>query len=364
MPTQGKAGAPARLTITGVATPILIAATATILGRYTPAVGAVPWALGLGMVIAAIRPARASSTPSYTFVSTTLLHVAIVLLGVRLSLTDVATLGLATLPVMLTTLAVCLIGATLLGPILKISRKLTTLIGVGTGICGATAIATIAPIIGATAVEISYAVSVVFIFNIAALIAYPIIGQLLNYDATQFGIFAGTAVNDTSSVVATAAAFGITAINVAIVVKLVRTIMIVPISMALAAKEARATEQHTHKEKHHTTNTHGTTTIHATTTQQKLRALPQKIAHKARLIPKFLGLFLVVVAINSTGLIPDGIVAPASALSTFLIAAAMSAIGLQTHFAVMKTNGTRPLLLGALLWVLVAATTITMLALT
>ena len=109
----------------------------------------------------------------------------------------------------------------------------------GTGICGGSAIAAVSPVIEAASTDVAYAISTIFLFNIAAVLAFPLLGHALGMSQQSFGLFAGTAVNDTSSVVATATTYGTAATSHAVVVKLVRTLMIIPICLGLAALTAR-----------------------------------------------------------------------------------------------------------------------------
>ena len=162
-----------------------------------------------------------------------------VLLGAQLSIAEAARVGVSSLPVMLGTLAICLGAAWLYGRLLGIPGDLRTLIGVGTGICGGSAIAAVSPVIEAASTDVAYAISTIFLFNIAAVLAFPLLGHALGMSQQSFGLFAGTAVNDTSSVVATATTYGTAATSHAVVVKLVRTLMIIPICLGLAALTAR-----------------------------------------------------------------------------------------------------------------------------
>jgi len=171
--------------------------------------------------------------------SKSVLQLSVVVLGSQLSLAQIAKVGLESLPVMIGTLVVCLAAAWLIGRWLGITGNLRTLIGVGTGICGASAIAAVTPVIGAIGIDVAYAISTIFLFNIAAVLVFPIVGHLLGLSQHAFGLFAGTAVNDMSSVVATATTYGPAATNFAVVVKLVRTLMIIPISLGLAASTGR-----------------------------------------------------------------------------------------------------------------------------
>jgi uncharacterized integral membrane protein (TIGR00698 family) len=265
-----------------------------------------------------------------------LLQCSVVILGAQLSLGTAARVGLASLPVMLGTLAVCLAAAWLYGRWLGVVGDLRTLIGVGTGICGASAIAAASPVIEAAGADIAYAVSTIFLFNIAAVLAFPVIGHALGMTQHAFGLFAGTAVNDTSSVVATATTYGNSAASYAVVVKLVRTLMIIPICVGLGALTARRKQA-----------------VPAGETVPADRGRPSGL-RLLKLVPWFLIGFVVMAALNSAGAIPAAAHPGISAVAAFLVAVALSAIGLSTYVAALRRAGPKPLLLGACLWVTVA----------
>lgn len=319
------------------------------LRRYGPGVGAtaavaVPaWWLGgrvalvsppvlgivLGMVVAAaIRPARVL-WPGMGLAARQGLQLAVVLLGTGLSLRQVVATGLGSLPVMLGTLAAALGGAPLFGSVLGVDGDLRTLIGVGTGICGASAIAAASGVLEAADADIAYAVATVFVFNVAAVLIYPPLGRLLHFSQHAFGLWVGTAVNDTSSVVAAGYTFGQAAGNYAVIVKLARTTMIVPITLALAALRLRGSRT------------------------AATPALPWR-----RLVPWFIVWFLLASVANTLGAFGPALQHALARVALFLIVMALSAIGLTTEFGQMARTGLRPLLLGLLLWATVSLSSI------
>jgi uncharacterized integral membrane protein (TIGR00698 family) len=312
----------------GLAITLLVAATATGLGLLIPVVGGPVFAIVLGVLAATvIRPLRSTRlAPGYAVASKGVLQLSIVVLGTGLSLQQVVHVGVTSLPIMLGTLAVALGGAWLLGKWLKFGADTTTLIGVGTGICGASAIAATTAVIKPKDTEVAYAIGTIFTFNIAAVLLFPPLGHLLGLSPHAFGLWAGTAVNDTSSVVAAAFAYGGDAGPYAIVVKLTRSLMIIPIVIGLAILKA-----HRNGEVH----------------------LPWH-----RIVPLFLIGFVVAAATDTAGLIPDSWHPALSTLGTFLITTALAGIGLSLRFADMRKAGARPLLLGGLLWIAVAASSL------
>ena len=399
----------ARAILPGLALAVAVAAVATVVGQHVPLVGsAVPGAV-IGAIIALIIKPGARLAAGIKYASTFLLQCSVVLLGTQLSIAEAARVGVASLPVMLGTLAVCLSAAWLYGRLLGIPRDLRTLIGVGTGICGGSAIAVVSPVIEAASTDVAYAISTIFLFNIAAVLVFPLIGHAIGMSQQSVGLFAGTAVNDTSSVVATATTYGAAAANHAIVVKLVRTLMIIPICLGLAGLTARRQRAElTARPARHpepalvgagvtssgragatSTGTAvdggagggdggtgacfapvafgagtgpvaagtgiGSCTVGVTTASApaatSARMSPLRVL---RLVPWFLIGFVVAAGLNSAGVIPSGSHGALQRVSVFLVAVALSAIGLSTNVPALRKAGPRPVLLGALLWVTVA----------
>jgi uncharacterized integral membrane protein (TIGR00698 family) len=358
-----KAGARAREIAPGLALALAVAVVATVVGQHVPLVGsAVPGAV-IGAVIAiALRPG-ARLAPGLKFASSFLLQCSVVVLGTQLSVAEAARVGVSSLPVMLGTLAICLGAAWLYGRLLGVPRDLRTLIGVGTGICGGSAIAAVSPVIDAASVDVAYAISTIFLFNIAAVLAFPILGHALGMSQQSFGLFAGTAVNDTSSVVATATTYGAGAASHAVVVKLVRTLMIIPICLGLAGLAARRQKSAAGGRQSGTAavavagagvpgGTSAAAGLDGQPGRGPVRMTPARVI---RLVPWFLIGFLLAATVNSLGVLPAASHAPLQHVSTFLVAVALSAIGLSTNVAALRKAGPKPLLLGALLWVTVAA---------
>jgi uncharacterized membrane protein YadS len=359
----------------GLALAVAVAAVATVVGQHVPLVGsAVPGAV-IGAIIALVIKPGARLAPGIRYASTFLLQCSVVLLGTQLSIAEAARVGVASLPVMLGTLAVCLGAAWLYGRLLGIPRDLRTLIGVGTGICGGSAIAAVSPVIEAASTDVAYAISTIFLFNIAAVLVFPLIGHAIGMSQQSFGLFAGTAVNDTSSVVATATTYGAAAANHAIVVKLVRTLTIIPICLGLAGLTARRQRGELTGPAgapadeprpapvlvgvpHSVAGTRSTRTgvVHGSTASSPALASPARMSplRAVRLVPWFLIGFVVAAGLNSAGVIPSGSHGPLQHVSVFLVAVALSAIGLSTNVPALRKAGPKPVLLGALLWLTVA----------
>jgi uncharacterized integral membrane protein (TIGR00698 family) len=337
----------------GFALALAVAAVATVAGQYVPLVGSAVPGAAIGAVIAISVKPGARLAPGLKWASTFVLQCSVVLLGAQLSIGEAARVGVSSLPVMLGTLAVCLGAAWLYGRLLGVPGDLRTLIGVGTGICGGSAIAAVSPVIEAASTDVAYAISTIFLFNITAVLVFPLLGHALGMSQQSFGLFAGTAVNDTSSVVATATTYGAAATSHAVVVKLVRTLMIIPICLGLAALTARKGRPATALAGPAASGTESAATA--------ARMSPRRVL---KLVPWFLIGFVLVAAVNSAGVIPAAAHNPLEHASVFLVAVALSAIGLSTNVAALRKAGHRPLLLGALLWITVAAASLGLQALT
>ncbi len=328
----------------GLLVALVVAAVATVLGQFVPVVGGPVFGILLGGLAAALVPALRGSRTSagYTVAAKPVLQLSIVVLGTGLSLSQVVRVGGQSLPVMLGTLTVALGGAWLFGRLLNVRGDARILIGVGTGICGASAIAATTGVIRAKQTQVAYAIGTIFTFNIAAVLLFPLLGHAFGLSPHAFGLWSGTAINDTSSVVAAAYSFGGGAGAYAIVVKLTRSLMLIPIVIALAIWQARREAR--------ATNTDRTV---------DLAALPWR-----KIVPPFLIGFVASAGLDSLGLIPNSWHPGLSWLGTFLITIALAGIGLSLRLGDLRRAGPRPLLLGAVLWVAVAASSLGLQALT
>ena len=222
---------------------LVIAVPAWLLGRRFEVVGGPVFAILIGMVLALLVPGDKGEplAPGVRFTSKKVLQWAVVLLGFGLNLAQIARVGVTSLPIIVSTIATSLVVSFALCRALGIPGKISTLIGVGSSICGGSAIAATAPVIEADDEEIAQAISVIFLFNVVAALVFPTLGGMLGLTNEGFGLFAGTAVNDTSSVTAAAAAWdgmhpGANTLDAATIVKLTRTLAIIPITLAWAER--------------------------------------------------------------------------------------------------------------------------------
>lgn len=304
-----------------------------LLGKLFPVIGGAVFAIIAGMIITFFIKDKTNLQPGITFVSKKILQYAVVLLGFGLNLSVILKTGKQSLPIIITTIATSLIIAWIIHKVLHIPSKISTLVGVGSSICGGSAIAATAPVIEADDEEVAQAISVIFFYNVVAALIFPQLGALLGFSTASgdaFGIFAGTAVNDTSSVTATAATWdsmwnlGSQTLDKAVTVKLTRTLAIIPITLVLALLRAR-------KEK----NSGSSFSL-------------------KKIFPMFI-LYFILASVITTAAVSAGVsgdvFTPLKDLSKFLIILAMSAIGLNTNIVKLIKTGAKPLLLGFACWV-------------
>lgn len=305
-----------------------VAAAAWLVGATLPLFGGPVIAVLLGI---ALHPQVSDPRyrPGLALAARLLLQVAVVLLGLLLSTTEVARVGLAAMPVLAASLVMAMVAAVLLARLLRLPRILAILITVGTMICGASAIAAVSSVLEPEEDDIAYAISTIFAFNILAVLTFPVIGHLTSLSDRGFGLWAGTAINDTSSAVAAATVYSSAAVGFAVVVKLARALMIVPVTLALSMWQRRESSS-------------------AADQQIRLRSI----------VPTFMLGFVIAVLVQSAGLVPQSMEDPIRLVAALLTTAALAAIGLSTNPTALRATGPRPFLFGGALWITVAATSL------
>ena len=320
--------------IPGLVISILIAVVAKTIENLLPVhiIGASVMALFIGMIINHFwRPKFLK--PGVKFTSKKVLKFAIILLGASLSVRVVLSVGKLSLMVMFFTLLTCFGGGYIIGKALKLNWKLSNLISAGTGICGGSAIAAIAPVIDAKDSDVAYAMSATFLFDMAMIVLFPIMGRMMGLSDMAYGLWAGTAVNDTSSVVAAGYAFSEGAGDFATMVKLTRTLSIIPTVLVFSFVNLRVK-------------------------RRENKNLGYEKVNLSKIFPWFILGFLALAVVNSFGIIPSDISAFAKNLSKFLMVAALAAIGLNTSFKDMKKSGINPMIHGFLISALVVVVAI------
>ncbi|RHR89203.1 YeiH family protein [Coprobacillus sp. AF15-30] len=316
----------------GILLCLVIAIPCWFLGKKFPIVGGPVFGIILGMIITLFIKDKKDLQSGITFTSKKILQYAVILLGFGMNLSVVLQTGKQSLPIILATISTSLIVSYVLHKAMKIPSKISTLIGVGSSICGGSAIAATAPVIEASDEEVAQSISVIFLFNMIAALLFPTLGTLLGFStktSEAFGIFAGTAINDTSSVTAAASTWDSmfhlqsATLDKAVTVKLTRTLAIIPITLVLSFFKLRKNKD------------------------------GQKVNLK-KVFPFFI-IYFVLASLITTISIHMGVSAdfftPFKELSKFFIVLAMVAIGLNTNVIQLIKKGGKPILLGFICWI-------------
>lgn len=320
---------------------LALAVPSWFLGKQFPIIGGAVIAIIAGMIITMFIKDKTPFSVGIKFTSKKILQWAVILLGFGLNLNVILETGKQSLPIIVCTIATSLLIAYGLHKLMNIDNTISTLVGVGSSICGGSAIAATAPVIDADDEEVAQAISVIFFFNVVAALVFPMFGNWLGFDTTSgsaFGIFAGTAVNDTSSVTATASTWdsmwnlGSQTLDKAVTVKLTRTLAIIPITLVLAFLRARRAKNNT-------------------------AAANKKVSIKS-IFPFFI-LYFVLASVITTVVVNLGVsetvFKPIKELSKFFIVLSMAAIGLNTDIIKLIKTGGKPLLMGFCCWVGITA---------
>ncbi|MDE7178377.1 MAG: YeiH family protein [Lachnospiraceae bacterium] len=329
----------------GVVLCLCIAIPSWFLGKQFPIIGGAVIAILAGMILTIFIKNKTPFEAGIKFTSKKILQWAVILLGFGLNLRVILETGKQSLPIILSTITVSLVIAFALHKVMHIPGKISTLVGVGSSICGGSAIAATAPVIDADDEEVAQAISVIFFFNVLAALLFPTLGKLIGFSTVNgeaFGIFAGTAVNDTSSVTAAASTWdnmwglGSATLDTAVTVKLTRTLAIIPITLALAFLRTRSEK--------------------ASETEGKKVSLKQ-------IFPMFILYFIAASVITTIAVscgADAGIFSPVKELSKFFIVLAMSAIGLNTDIIKLIKTGGKPIIMGFCCWAGITAVSLAM----
>ena len=319
--------------VLGVAICFAVAALSVFLEKLIPGelLGASIIALFAGTIINSFfHPAWIK--PALKFTSKKILKAAIILLGASLSVSTIMSVGKMTFFVMIFTFAMCFGGGYFVRKVFGLNWKLGNLISAGTGICGGSAIAAIAPVIDADDKDIAFAMSSTFLFDMVMIALYPLMGKALGMSDIAYGIWAGTSVNDTASVVASGYAFSEAAGDFATMVKLTRTIAIIPTVLVFAYIGTRIKQK-----------------------EMKAENNGQKV-NLVKIVPWFIGGFLLLAVLNSIGFIPAAVSGIMKSTSKFLMVTALAAIGLGTSITDFKKAGLSPMFYGITVDTLVTLT--------
>ncbi len=309
----------------GVLLCFFIALPAWFLGKLVPVAGSPVFAMVFGMLLTACIPNKKAVQQGVNFTAKKILQYAVVLLGFNLNFSVIMKTGQASLPIIVSTIATALITAYFFSKMMKLPPKTSMLIGIGSSICGGSAIAATAPVIEAQDDEVAEAVSVIFLFNVIAALIFPSLGSVIGLSNEGFGLFAGTAVNDTSSVTAAASAWdgmhGSNALEIATVVKLTRTLAIIPITLVLAVYQLK----------------------------RKNSGTGQAVSFK-KIFPLFIVFFLLASIFSTVFPLSAAFAHFVKNSGKFCIVMAMSAIGFNTNVIKLIISGGKSIALGLCCW--------------
>ena len=315
-----------------------IAVPSWLLGKIFPVIGGPVIAILAGMIVTLFIKDKTSYAKGIAFTSKKILQWAVILLGFGMNLGAVLSTGAQSLPIIIATISTSLIVAAVLCRLLHMPSKISTLVGVGSSICGGSAVAATAPVIDADDEEVAQAISVIFFFNVLAALIFPVLGGLIGFDTTSgeaFGIFAGTAVNDTSSVTACASTWdsmyglGSETLDKAVTVKLTRTLAIIPITLVLSLMQARKARL---------------------TADSEVSSSGFSFKKTFPLFIVYFILASVITTVAGAFGVPSAVFKPLKELSKFFIVLAMSAIGLNTNIVKLVKTGGKPLFMGFCCW--------------
>lgn len=267
------------------------------------------------------------------FVSSYFLKTGIVLLGFTLSLRIISEVGPGVLILLTSGVVISIVFSVIVGKVFNVNSDLAMLIGIGTSICGGSAIMATAPLTDAEEKDIAVSITTMLIYSLMALILLPTLGVLLGYTDQMYGVFAGSAVNDTASVVATAFDWSDSAGGFATVTKLTRTLYIVPVTLGVIVKKFK-------KE-----------TAKSSSGKKMTISFKQII----RLIPMFVVLFVGAVLLATVFNIPGNILGGINSTSKIFMTLALVTIGLGVHVREIKEAGMKPVLIGGICWAAVVA---------
>ncbi|MFA7436417.1 MAG: putative sulfate exporter family transporter [Bacilli bacterium] len=315
-----------RRILPGILLCIMISIISVLINNILPIdlIGIALIALLIGMLLNPIVSKYELFNQGINWTSKRILRIGIILAGITLSFSEVFKVGKYALILMVFTLTTAFGVGYLCRKTFKVNWKLSSLLSVSTAICGGTAVATLGPVIEAENKDIAYSLSATFIFDLLTVIAFPWIGLMIGLSDTSYGLWVGTAVNDTSSVVAAGYAFSEAAGSLATIVKLTRTLFIVPIVLIFSWIYSRSNKKN------------------------DSNAVKQKISIK-KIFPWFILGFLGFVAIRSSDLLDINTVDSISYLSKFMLATALAAIGLKTSFREVKGVGIKPMIVGVII---------------
>jgi uncharacterized integral membrane protein (TIGR00698 family) len=308
----------------------LIAALVAIafeINHIQSAISPLALCVAFGFLVANFIQWPAFAAPATKLSSKTIMRIGVALLGAQVSVASLQEIGLKGVLTVGIVVTFTIFGILGLSKLFKMSGDLGLLIGVGFGVCGATAVAAIRPQTRATEEETSYAIGLISLCGTLSIFLLPLIGHVINLDTREFGSWAGAAVHDVGQVVATASVWGDGADKYAIVVKLARVCLLAPIVLILSIRHRRWL-----------------------TSQGKTETTSAKIP----LIPYFVLGFIAVATFHNLVDINARLLADIVFTSKLMLGAGLVALGSGVRWKSIRAIGPRPMAMGMIAWVIVA----------
>ncbi len=318
----------ARAVAPGIALVAAVALIATLLADRVEAISPLVAGVVLGAVIVNLVSLPAPLQPGITFAAKNLLRVGVVLLGFRLSLSDLGDLGLRGLVVVALVVACTFFGTQWLGAMMGLSKDLSLLVATGYSICGASAVAAMDGVIEADEEETAYAVALVTLCGSLSIGVLPLLGHLMGIEGATFGTWVGAAVHDVAQVVATASTDGQEALEAATVVKLSRVVLLAPLVALVALRRRKSAAND--------------------------GVVLEAGTKRPPLVPLFVAGFLAAILIRSSDVLSGDVLGNIKDLEKILLTLALVGLGMGVRFDRLRKLGGRPLVLGLVSWVLVA----------
>lgn len=270
--------------------------------------------------------------PGSTFAGTTLMRIGVALLGAQVSVASLKVIGIKGGFTVLIVVIFTIFGILLLSKLFGMTGDLGLLIGIGFGVCGATAVAAVRPQTRATEEETSYAIALISLCGTLSIVILPFLGHLMKLDDRTFGAWAGAAVHDVGQVVATASVWSPTAVSAAIVIKLARICLVAPIVLTLAVRHRRWL-----------------------TSQGQTQTSKAKVP----LIPPFVLGFIAVAVLQNAFKIPTQTHDAIVLASKIFLGCGLVALGTGVRWKSIRAIGSRPMAMGLLAWIIVAGVALT-----
>lgn len=331
-PDSSQSGSSSRLSaLTRLWPGLLIAAiitgAASLIAHHTRVAGPLAWALLIGVAVAPlVRRIGADIEPGTGFASRTLLKVGVALLGLGISVGQAIALGPSGLVIAAAVIGGTLTLTILVGTRLGAGRDLTVLIGVGTAVCGASAIAATSAATGIRRSQVGYALATVTVIGTFAMLALPLLGPVIGLSDTGTAVWIGASIQEVAQVTAAGAAVSVGALKTATLVKLIRVVLLAAVLVAIRILYRRSPSP---------------------------GARPEE-GSRVSLLPPFILVFLLLMLIRSAAPLPEGLLGAAATASVLLQTGALAAIGLQVNLSELRDEGLRPVLLGFLSFVVAA----------